>query len=175
MLCSFGLDILPSSGKDTLYITSPSAPVVTWSIDDPESGISHFALSVGSFPFQSDLLSSQYLDSLSRFLDLDKVNFTMYEGLSFYVTVTAVNMVGLDTALVSQQVVVDWTPPELGTISDGNLTSHLFQEFIDIDYQREKKQLFSKWAEFQDSESDVIEYNWCVGTSQGKKSFLVCK
>lgn len=169
------LDILPSLGKDTLFITLPSAPVVTWSIDDPESGISHFALSVGSFPFQSDLLSSQYLDSLSRSLDLNKVNFTMYEGLSFYVTVIAVNMVGLDTALVSQQVVVDWTPPELGTISDGNRTSHLFQEFIDIDYQREKKQLFSKWTEFQDSESDVVEYNWCVGTSQGKKSFLVCK
>lgn len=169
------LDILPSLGKDTLFITSPSAPVVAWSIDDPESGISHFALSVGRFPFQSDLLSSQYLDSLSRFLDLDKVNFTMYEGLSFYVTVTAVNMVGLHTVLVSQQVVVDWTPPELGTISDGNRTSQLFQEFIDIDYQRAKEQLFSKWAEFQDTESDVIEYNWCVGTSQGKKSFVVCK
>ena len=165
------IHIAPSSGKETLFLTSLSAPVVTWSIDDPESGISHFILSVGSFPFQSDLLASQRIDRLSRSLDLDKVNFTLYKGLMFYVTVTGVNMLGLDTVLVSQQVVVDWTPPENGEIVDGNRTMPMTGVFIDSDYQSDKETLFAHWSGIEDYESGVIEYQWCVGTAQGKCGF----
>ncbi|KAL9987450.1 hypothetical protein ACROYT_G001763 [Oculina patagonica] len=161
------IQISPSSGKDTLFLTSSSAPVVTWSMDDPESGISHFLVGVGSIPFQSDLLPFQRIDSLSRSLDLDQVNFTLYEGLMFYVTVTGVNMLGLETFLISQQVVVDWTPPEAGEIVDGNRTMPMTEVFIDSDYQRDKGMLFAHWSGIQDSESDVIEYQWCVGTAQG--------
>ena len=166
------IHISPSLGKDTLFITSPSAPVVTWSIDDPESGISHFIVYVGSFPFQNDLLSIQRVESLSRSLDLDLVNFTLYEGLSFYVTVTGVNMLGLETTRVSQQVVVDWTPPDFGKVLDGNRTKQISQASIGRDYQSVKRTLFSHWSGFQDSESDVTEYNWCVGTSQGEQIFI---
>ncbi|KAJ7365984.1 hypothetical protein OS493_002726 [Desmophyllum pertusum] len=165
------MQISPSSGRETLFLTSPSAPVVTWSIDDPESGISHFLVGVGSFPFQSDLLAKQRVDSLSRSLDLDQVNFTLYEGLKFYVSVTGVNMLGLETILTSQQVVVDWTPPESGEIVDGNRTALMTDVFIDSDYQRGKGMLSAHWSGIQDSESDVIEYQWCVGTAQGKNLF----
>ena len=161
------IQISPSSGKETLFLTSASAPVVTWSIEDPESGISHFYVSVGSFPFQSDLIASRPTDGLTRSLDLDQVNFTLHEGLTFYVTVTGVNMVGLETAITSPQVVVDWTPPKSGEIVDGNRTRPMSQVFIDSDYQKDKGMLFAHWSGIQDSESDVIEYQWCVGTAQG--------
>ena len=162
------LQISPSSGKETLFLPSPSPPVVTWSIDDPESGISHFLVSVGSFPFQSDLLSNQRVDSLRRSLDLDQVNFTLYEGLRFYVTVTGVNMLGLETILTSKQIVVDWTPPESGKILDGNRTLPRTGIFIDSEYQKENRMLFARWSGIQDNESDVIEYQWCIGRAQGK-------
>ena len=165
--------IAPSSGKETVFLTSPSAPVVTWSIDDPESGISHFLVGVGSFPFQDDLAAFQRVDSLSRSIDLDVVNFTLSEGMSFYVTVTGVNMLGLQTSLVSAQAVVDWTPPTFDKIVDSNVTKTLTQEFIDN--QRDKGMLFAQWRGMQDPESDVIEYHWCLGTSQGKHVFcLLC-
>ena len=160
--------IAPTTGKGTLYVTSPSAPVVTWSIDDPESGLSHFLVGVGSFPFQDDLLSFQKVDSLSRTLDLDLLNVTLREGLTFYVTVTGVNMLGLETTLTSQQVVVDWTPPIAGDVVDGNLTSPDSGEFIDVDYQRELGVLSAQWSGFEDAESGVVEYRWCVGTAQSK-------
>ena len=163
--------IAQSSGRETVFLTSASAPVVTWSIDDTESGISHFLVGVGSFPFQDDLLTFQRVDSLSRSIDLDRVNLTLYEGMSFYVTVTGVNMLGLETTLVSAQAVVDWTPPEFDKIVDGNVTKPLTQGFIDSDYERDKGMLFSHWRGIQDPESDVIEYHWCVGTSQGKHLF----
>ena len=161
------LHISPTTEKETLYITTPSSPVVTWSIDDPESGISHFLVGVGSFQFQDDLLRFQRVDSLDRSIDLDLLNFTLHQGLTFHVTIIGVNMLGLETTLTSQQVVVDWTPPESGDVVDGNLTSPVSQEFIDVDYQNEKWVLSAHWSGFQDTESGVVEYNWCVGTTQG--------
>jgi len=168
------IHISPSTGQETVFLTSPSAPVVTWSIDDPESGISHFLVRVGSFPFKSDLLTVQRVDKLSRSLDLDLLNLTLYEGMTFYVTVTGFNMLGLETTLISHQVVVDWTPPEFGEDVGGNQT--LTQAFIGGDYQINNGMLFAHWDGIQDSESDVIEYQWCLGTSQGKQlcvSFFV--
>jgi len=167
------IQIAPSSGKETLFLTSPSAPVVTWSIDDPESGISHFVVHVGSFPLHSDLLASEHLDSLSRSLDLGQTNFTLYQGLIFYVTVTGINLVGLETVVTSQQVVVDWTPPEAGEIVDGNRTKPRAGVFIDSNYQKDNGMLFAHWSGFKDSESDVIKYQWCVGIAQGNYDFCV--
>ena len=130
------LQISPTTGKGTMYVNTPSAPVVTWSIDDLESGINHFLVGVGSFHFQDNLLGFQRVDSLSRSIDLDQLNFTLHQGLVFHVTVIGVNMLGLKTTLTSQQVVVDWTPPQPGLVIDGNLTSTGSQEFFDIDYRR---------------------------------------
>lgn len=86
-------------------------------------------------------------------------------------TVTGVNMVGLETVLTSKQVVVDWTPPEAGEILDGNRTMPMTGVFIDSDYQKDSGMLFAHWSGFEDSESDVIEYQWCVGIAQGNYDF----
>ena len=163
------IQISPSLGKETLFLTSPSAPVVTWSIDDSESGIRHFLVSVGSFPFQSDLLATRYVDSLSRSVDLEQENFTLYEGLTFYVTITGVNMLGLETVVTSQQVVVDWTPSEAGNIVDGIRTARMADVFIHSQYQSDKGILLAHWREVHDSESGVEEYHWCIGTTPGKQ------
>ena len=165
------LQISPSFGKETFFITSSSPPVVTWTIDDIESGISHFLVGVGSFPFQSDLLAGQRVDSLSRSLDLDQVNLTLTEGLMFYVSVTGVNMLGLETTLTSKQIVVDWTPPKSGKVLDGNRTLLRTEVFIDTDYQKTNGMLFARWSGIQDVESDIIEYRWCIGRAQGKGVF----
>ena len=161
------LQISPTTGTGTLYVTTPSSPVVTWLIDDPESGMSHFLVGVGSFPFQDDLLGFERVDRLSHSIDLDLFNVTLHEGLTFHVTVTGVNMLGLETTLTSQQVVVDWTPPEPGNVVDGNVTSPISHEYVDVDYQREEGVLSAHWSGFQDVESGIVEYHWCIGTAQG--------
>ena len=162
------IQIAPAAGKATLYVTSPSAPVVTWSIEDPESGIKYFMVGVGSFPHQDDVMPFNRISGLSRSVDLDTLNLTLSEGLSFYVTVIGVNMLGLETTLTSQQVVVDWSPPVAGQVMDGNKISLESHEFVDIDYQGERGVLSAHWYGFKDRESDVIEYHWCIGTKQGK-------
>ena len=162
------IHVVPATGKETLYVTSSSAPVVTWTMDDPESGLSHFLVGVGNFAFQDDLISFYRVTSLSRSVDLDVLNLTLREGMTFYVTVTGANMLGLETTMTSQQIVVDWTPPISGDVVDGNLTSVDSEEYIDLDYQHEKGVLSAHWSGFLDDESGVVEYQWCIGTAQGK-------
>lgn len=111
------------------------------------------------------------MDSLSRSLDLDQVNLTLTEGLMFYVSVTGVNMLGLETTLTSKQIVVDWTPPKSGKVLDGNRTLLRTEVFIDTDYQKTNGMLFARWSGIQDVESDIIEYRWCIGRAQGKGVF----
>ena len=164
------IQIAPAAGKATLYVTSPSAPVVTWSIEDPESGMKYFMVGVGSFPHQDDVMPFNRISGLSRSVDLDTLNLTLSEGLSFYVTVIGVNMLGLETTLTSQQVVVDWSPPVAGQVMDGNQTSPVSHQFVDIDYQGERGVLSAHWDGFEDPESDVVEYHWCIGTFEGKYS-----
>ena len=160
--------ISPTSGKEILYLSSQAAPVVTWSADEPESAILHFFIAVGSFPFQEDIISSYRISGLNRSLDLDLVNLTLTEGMSFFVTVTAVNMLGLETSMTSQQVVVDWSPPVSGQVADGNRTEESSGELVDVDYQSNGGALSAHWLGFADPESDIVEYHWCVGTKQGE-------
>ena len=167
------IHVSPATGKETHYVTSPSAPVVTWSMDDAESGIKYFLIGVGSFPQQDDILPFRRISGISRTADLDILNVTLTEGLSFYVTVIGVNMLGLETALTSQQVVVDWTPPVSGTVVDGNATSPAGDNFVDVDYQGESGVLSSHWYGFEDTESEVVEYRWCIGTTQGELLSIV--
>ena len=162
------IHVSPATGKETHYVTSPSAPVVTWSMDDAESGIKYFLIGVGSFPQQDDILSFRRVSGLNRSVDLDTLNMTLTEGLSFYVTVIGGNMLGLETALTSQQVMVDWTPPVSGTVVDGNETYPAGSDFVDVDYQREPGVLSGHWYGFEDTESEVAEYRWCIGTTQGE-------
>jgi hypothetical protein len=165
------INVSPTVGKDTQYMTSLSAPTVTWNMNDNESGLSHFRLGVGSFPFQDDLLNFKKIEGLERSMDLDQLNFTMSQGLSFFVTLTGVNMLELESSLITQQVVVDSTPPSVGLVVDGNKTS-INDVTEDLDYQTNTQVLSAHWYGFEDRESDIVEYKWCIGLQQGK--YLIC-
>ena len=150
----------PSKGKHTLFITSSSAPTVTWLLPDRESGVNHYSVAVGTLPFKDDIIGFTYVDKLRNSLDLDEINITLTQGLSFFVTVKAVNNLGLETSVASNQIVVDWNPPIEGSVLEGNRT-------VDVDYQHETHILSSHWSGFHDPESDIKQYHWCIGRTPG--------
>ena len=161
-----GIKVSPTTkDTDTLYMSSLSAPTVTWNMEDKESGMSYFHIGVGSFPFQDDMLRYTRISSLARSVDLDDFNFTMSQGLSFYVTIVGFNMLGLQTTLITQQAVVDLTSPSAGVVNDGGNNSHVGH---DMDYQNDTRILSAHWYGFEDPESDIVEYKWCIGVKQGK-------
>ena len=151
-----------SQSSSTVYLTGISAPIVSWSMYESESALQKFQLGIGHLPHFDDLLSYINLDGSTSSFNLEQTNFNLSHGLTFYVTVLGVNVLGLETRIVSPQIVVDWQPPRPGVVSDGNGTD-------DIDFQFDVERISATWNEFLDAESDIVEYLYCVGTGPGKR------
>ena len=76
-------------------------------------------------------------------------------GLTYAVTVTAVNRVGLRSTSRSDGVLIDFTPPVPGEVYDGI-------NFEDIDYQTTSTVVSASWTAFVDEESGIDFYTWQV-------------
>ena len=163
------LEIGSSQGTRTVYLGGISAPTVSWSMDEIESALQEFQLGIGTFPNCDDLFSFTKLNGSTSSLNLDEINFNLTHGLSFYVTVIGENVLGLQTTITSPQIVVDWLPPTSSLVRDGNGT-------IDIDFQSDVERISATWDEFIDTESDIMEYSYCIGNrpgTDGYRCFLV--
>ena len=156
------LKIGGSHGTRTVYLTGISAPIVSWSMNESQSAMQEFQLGIGTFPNCDDIFSFTKLDGNTSSLDLHAMNFNLAHGLAFYITVLGMNVLGLETRVISPQIVVDWQPPTPGIVRDGNGTD-------DIDFQSDVQHILPTWNEFLDAESDIVEYLYCVGTRPGTR------
>ena len=154
------INISSSQYDHTIYLPVLLPPTVTWSMNEPESLIEEFILSVGSLPGGDDLLRYTKLDGEQRSVNLDDMNFTLTHGASFFITITGKNILGLEHRVTSPQIIVDSTPPFPGQVLDGNGTK-------DVDFQASDNHVSATWSEFSDAESDVVEYKYCIGTRPG--------
>ena len=155
------LSIAGNRVDNVVYISTPHPPEIVWFMNELESVIDQVTLSVGSFPFHDDLLRSIVLDRNQRSVDINTFNFTLKNGMSFFITIVGKNIVGLKRQIVSPQIIVDFTAPNPGEVTDGNGA-------VDADYQRDNTRFFASWSGFCDHESGVVDLMYCVGTKQGK-------
>ncbi len=156
------LEIGGSQGTRTVYVTGISAPIVSWSMHESESVLKEFHVGIGNFPNYDDLFSYCKFNGSMYYLNLDDINFNLTHGLTFYVTVIGVNVLGLETRIISSQIVVDWLPPSPSVVRDSNGTD-------DIDFQSDIEHISATWNEFLDAESDIVEYFYCVGNRPGNR------
>ena len=154
------LEIGNSLGTKTVYLTGVSAPTVSWSMDESESVLQEFQFGIGTFPNGDDLYTFTNLNGSTSSLNLDEIDFNLTHGLTFYVNVIGVNVLGLQTRITSLQIIVDWLPPIPSLVRDGNGTS-------DIDFQSDLESISATWNEFLDWESDIVEYLYCIGNRPG--------
>ena len=159
-------ELAGSQNTMIVYLAGVSAPIVSWSMYENESTIQEFQVGIGTFPNSDDLFPFVKLDRVTNSLDLGEINFNLSHGLTFYITVLGVNVLGLETRIISPQIVVDWQPPRPGIVRDGNGTD-------EIDFQSDVGRISATWNEFLDAESDIAEYLYCVGTRPGK-GLLYC-
>ena len=155
-----------SHSTRTVYLTGFSAPTVSWSVYEHESALREFQVGIGTCSNCDDLFSFTKLNGTTYSLNLDEANFNLTHGLTFYVAVLGVNVLGLETRMISPQIVVDWTPPTPSLIRDGNGTD-------DIDFQSDVERISASWNEFFDAESDIVEYFYCIGSRPGITCFYV--
>ena len=149
-----------SHGTRVIYLPDVTPPLVSWDMHESESTIKEYKFGIGTYPKAGDVHPFIKLNGSQQSVDLAEMNFNFTHGMAFYVTVVGMNVVGLETSMISPQVIVDWLPPTPGVIRDGNGTS-------DIDFQVHDDHVSSTWNKFLDPESDVVEYLFCIGARPG--------
>ena len=126
----------------------------TWlTVEDPESDVVTLTWCVGTGPTLCDLKQPTSLHALeteaSAFL-----NQPMGLGANYYVTLIAMNGAGLTTTMVSDGVIVDYTPPTAGLVIDGSDS--------EIDFVRDGEAIYARWSGFEDQESNVEFYEFAL-------------
>ena len=97
-------------------------------------------------------------------------------GKTYYSIVRGTNGIGLSTASRSDGILIDLTLPTLKddgilwtskTLIGSNQTwSNDNQSSFSITFSCSEEQLASTWVEYEDQESGMVKYDWCVGTAK---------
>ncbi|XP_061193435.1 uncharacterized protein LOC133201664 [Saccostrea echinata] len=160
------LDISPTgnSKMDIDFQTDMSILKVYWEgFYEPHSSIKEYFITVGTCLHCDDVIGYQSV-GLVNDLTVDFVHFG--PGLTYYTTVTACNTADLCTMAVSDGVIMDNSPPNVGMVIDGTSSA-------DIEYQSIKNWIGVNWFGFNDPQSGLSHYVWWAGTTPGGKEILL--
>ena len=150
---------------DEDYITSKDAYCASWKAVDFESGVSKTEISVCSVININECLVTD-LDVGNR-TTICKADLEFKEGVKYLTRVRSTNVVGRSSEMLSNDFVVDSTPPIMGEV--------VHVENLPSD---EQSQMFThskisiQWSGFVDLESDVKKYYLCLGTESGACNIL---
>ncbi|XP_022799532.1 uncharacterized protein LOC111337483 [Stylophora pistillata] len=164
------------------YQADPTKIVVRWSnFMDVESGIKKYEVCVSSI-LQNCSVTSFVDAGLNTSFIVDGLN--LKHGGKYYAIVRGTNAIGLSTEGTSGGVLIDLTPPlqkddgNVSPPSSGNrakLNASLLQVDVSnsstangpsITFKCLEEYLTSSWEEFEDRESGMVNYDWCVGTAK---------
>ena len=159
---------------------------------DPESRISLYKVCVTTVP--GNCTVTKYID-----VGMD-ISFTIHElnllhGESYFAIVKGTNHIGMSSEMATNQILIDSTPPVLkypdnGLINTtrenptGNISIHQGLQFLTkttiqgsdhVRFKCTEELLTADWDEFEDPESQLERYDWCVGTSQAQCDVLTLR
>ncbi|KAK3101936.1 hypothetical protein FSP39_007496 [Pinctada imbricata] len=171
-----------------VYIQPTSPVVCSWdSYIDYESPIVSFEISMGTQQGGSDIFSNGTTAGNIFTYAIEGVGGQLVNGRKYYVTVTAVNAVGLKAYAFSGEIIVDSTPPTFGKVIDlstsyrtdytsNDQTINLNRKVCTTDEDCDQLDaicteslttLIVTWQPFQDAESGIDRYEVAVGTTSG--------
>jgi hypothetical protein len=150
-------EVVPERDVDVDETMDASTLAFAWSgvFRDDGLGLQYYEWMLGSVPGASDLGGPTRVEPGTTFAVV--TNLSLRPGHRYYATVRTTNAAGLSTFRFSDGMVVDLTPPEVGTVSDGPGPS-------DIDVQGSGERLEATWHGFVDLESAIAAYEVAVGT-----------
>ena len=131
---------------------------VFWSAHDEHSGIDHYDVRVCYDTANGERRCRPRLENIGNTTSINTPVTDFEGGNCYYARVTAFNKAGLSSSGESSCTILDWTAPVAGRVYDG-------VSAIDIDYQTEAHVIRVYWEEFQDPESNIQGYFWCIGNS----------
>ncbi|XP_072048763.1 uncharacterized protein [Amphiura filiformis] len=127
---------------------------------DLESNIAYYLWAIGSQPGHSDI--RKFTKSITAAANTEPGELLkLHEGHGYYITIKAVNRVGLSSLQTFGAFKVESSPPIAGHVYDGNVT------LTDQDFQVNTKVIYASWEGFHDAHTGVIGYTWRVGSCAG--------
>ncbi|KAK3101759.1 hypothetical protein FSP39_006148 [Pinctada imbricata] len=146
----FVKESIDSCLNDIEFSTENTTLTACWKgvFSDQQSGILHYFVSLGTIPEGDDVMKSENIGLLEtkRWTGL-----SLNQGTKYFVTVMAVNNIGLSTSSYSDGVVIDFEKPVNGVVF--NTIYHR-----NIPAQAADKVIGSSWHGFNDRHSFIKEY-----------------
>ncbi|VDI54125.1 Hypothetical predicted protein [Mytilus galloprovincialis] len=191
---TFNSVIIDTSAPNQGIVTCPEyvgakVPVkCTWTgFQDKESPIEKFLISLGSQEGFSDIFSDRKVDGNTFSYTINDADELMTNEKSYYVTVTAVNTVGLQSYSSSGPVAIDTTPPNSGKVIDLHTTYRMDVtdnaatvqmnakacttdeecDALDATCSESLTSVSVTWQPFTDEQSGIAGYEIAVGTTPG--------
>ena len=112
---------------------------------------------------------------------------------SYYIRISQLSAVGVETVSDSRFFSLDHTSPEPGYIYDGlgsdgskncsanttfssehQCSSRSFSD-TDLDFTNNTSEISARWIDFRDNESDIESYFWCIGSKPLSDDMLACE
>ena len=145
---------------------------------DPESGLSPYEVCLGVIPGDCSVVN---FTKVGPNIEHSFTGLSLRHGESYYATVKGANAIGLTSVATTGATLVDLTPPRLkdsngeseNTTSTPGLNNSASRAGLsDDDISRVRftcteNLVNAEWPEFEDPESGLQRYEWCVGTSTG--------
>ena len=153
---------------------------------DSESGIVMYEVCLGLSAGNCSVVD---FTDVSLRLNYSFTGLALSQGVSYYTTIRGTNAIGLSSVIVTNGVLIDLTPPKLKDENSGivNTTvqpptrapngnnsvspagsSSSFDENTsssNIRFTCSEELLSADWEEYEDQESNLQRYEWCVGTT----------
>ncbi|XP_078578622.1 uncharacterized protein LOC144863374 [Branchiostoma floridae x Branchiostoma japonicum] len=124
---------------------------------DPHTALIGYSWSVGTCPGCHDVMESEDVGLLQ---EVSADHLSLVPGKRYYVTVVACNAADLCSSATSDGVIIDNSPPVVGTVADG-------VDDMDLSFQASRTFLGAHWFGFHDPHSGLSHYEWRAGTTPG--------
>ena len=153
---------LPSDGQDVDidYQSATNSLSANWAgvFADPESGVSSYYWAIGTTPGGYNI---QSYTGVGTATSATKTGLSLVSGKTYYVSVRALNGVGLNATATTDGITVDTSAPTITGLPGDGLEG-------DLDVQTSLTTLSANWASlFADPQSGIVRYEWAIGTTVG--------
>ncbi|XP_038057739.1 uncharacterized protein LOC119729229 [Patiria miniata] len=149
------------------FIRSTTSISASWKnvFSDKESGVAYYEWAVGSHPGHADIMPFTRENTEIGVSDPSRP-LHLQEGHSYFISVKAINTVGLITLKSYGAFTVDASPPLAGHVFDGN-PAEAPANHRDRDFQEDRRVIRAFWEGFHDPHSAIVGYSWRAGMCPG--------
>ena len=170
----FMIDISPPSpgividgvGRDSDFTNSTDTLEVQWSgFVETESTVTHCtwtAVEISKHVNGSKHERTVFEIAVNNSGSFQKGDLALMAGKKYVSKIRCFNEDGFSSVAESDGINVDVTPPLQGLIFNG------LSKTSEVDFQSSLSKVETTWVAFQDIESGIMGYRWCVGTSPGR-------